>query len=62
MPDIQKRADIETTYNKATKQHGLKGIATCSVCGDLYELNTTDAEKFITGRCFKCFMENKCNA
>lgn len=56
---IVKRADIEITYNKATKQQGFKGIAKCSKCGNPYELHTTNPEIFNTGTCFKCFMEMK---
>lgn len=53
---IAKKADVETTYNKTTKQQGFKGIAKCSKCGEPYNLHTTDPEKFNTGTCFKCFM------
>lgn len=55
---IEKRANIETTYNKATKQLGFKGMSTCSKCLKPFLLETTDPEKFNTTRCFKCFMED----
>lgn len=49
---LEKRADIEATYNKATKQHGFKGMARCSKCLKPYLLETTDPEIFNTGTCF----------
>lgn len=56
---LEKRADIETTYNKATKQHGLKGMSTCPKCLKPFLLETIDPERFGNARCFKCFMENE---
>lgn len=56
---IEKRADIENTYNKATKQHGLRGMSVCPKCSKPFVLETTNPEKFGAAVCFKCFMGNK---